>query len=294
MQIGKLGVWGVTEGMKAADAAAFAARVERWGYGALWLPEAVGRNVLVHSALLLAKTERLVIGTGIANIYARDPIAMAAGQLTLAEQSDGRFLLGIGVSHTDLVEGLRGHQYEKPIEKMRAYLTGMGAAMYIAPRPAEKPPTLIAALGPRMLALAAEMADGVHPYNVTPAHTAQARAILGPGKLLCPEQMVLLETDPAAARAIARNVLSVYLPRPNYANNFRRMGFTDADLAGGGSDRLVDAIVAWGDEAAIRRRIQEHWDAGADHVCIQAIPRGESMQAPPDERLLALLAPAAG
>lgn len=292
MKIGKLGVWGVTEGLSAADAASFAARVERWGYGALWLPEAVGRNVLVHGAWLLAKTETLVVATGIANIYARDAIAMAAAQLTLAEQSGGRFLLGIGVSHTDLVEGLRGHHYEKPVAKMRAYLEAMRGAMYIAPRPAETPPTVIAALGPRMLALAAELADGVHPYNVTPAHTAQARQILGPGKLLCPEQMVLLETDPAAARAIGRNVLSVYLPRPNYANNLRRLGFTDDDLAGGGSDRLVDSIIAWGDEGAIRARIQEHWDAGADHVCIQAIPRGPSMQAPPDERLLELLAPA--
>jgi len=292
MDIGKLGVWGVTEGMSAVDAAAFARRVEAWGYPALWLPEAVGRNVLVHSAWLLAQTSKLVIGTGIANIYARDPLAMASAQLTLAEQSGGRFLLGIGVSHTDLVEELRGHTYAKPVPKMRAYLEAMAKAIYIAPQPAEKPPVLIAALGPRMLALAAECADGVHPYNVTPEHTARAREILGPGKLLCPEQMVLLETDTAVARAIGRNVLSVYLSRPNYANNFKRLGFGDDDLAGGGSDRLIDSIIAWGDEDAIRARIRAHWDAGADHVCIQAIPRGESMQAPPDERIFEVLAPA--
>lgn len=290
MRIGKLGVWAVTEGMTAKAAAAFAARVEQWGYSALWLPEAVGRNVLVHSSWLLANTSKLVVATGIANIYARDAVAMAAAQITLAEQSGGRFLLGMGVSHDDLVERLRGHAYEKPVAKMRTYLEAMSLAQYVAPPPPEKPPTLIAALGPRMLALAAELTDGVHPYNVTPEHTAQARAILGPGKWLCPEQMVLLETDPAKARAVGRSVLSVYLTRPNYANNLRRLGFGDADLAGG-SDRLVDALIAWGDEGAIRSRIEAHWAAGADHVCIQALPPDGSMMGPPDERVLELLAP---
>jgi len=284
----------VTEGIKADAAAALARRIERWGYGAMWLPEAVGRNVLVHSAWLLANTEALVVATGIANIYARDAIAMGSAQMTLAEQSNGRFLLGIGVSHLDLVEQVRGHQYEKPVAKMRAYLEAMARLPYLAPQPAEKPPTVIAALGPRMLALAAELADGVHPYNVTPEHTARARAILGPGKWLCPEQMVLLETDPVRARACARKVLSVYLDRPNYANNLRRLGFGDEDLAGGGSDRLVDGLIAWGDEAAIRSRIQAHWDAGADHVCIQALPRDGTLQSPPDEELLKLLAPNGG
>ena len=291
MKIGTLGIWAVTEGMTAKAAAAFARRVEGWGYGALWLPEAFGRNVLVHSSWLLANSTSLVIATGIANIYARDAVAMAAAQMTLAEQSDGRFLLGMGVSHHDLVQDMRGHRYEKPLAKMRSYLEEMGRMHYLAYPPAEKPPTIIAALGPKMLALAAELADGVHPYNVTPEHTAQARAILGPGKWLCPEQMVLLETDPVQARASARKVLSVYLPRPNYANNLRRLGFGDDDFMGGGSNRLVDALIAWGDEAAIRARIQEHWDAGADHVCIQAIPRDGALQAPPDEALCALLAP---
>jgi probable F420-dependent oxidoreductase len=278
--------------MTAAEAAAFARRVEGWGYGALWLPEAVGRNVLVHSSWLLANTTRLVIATGIANIYARDAAAMAAAQKSLAEQSDNRFLLGIGVSHAPLVEGVRGHVYEKPVAKLSAYLESMASALYIAPSPAEKPLTLVAALGPRMLALTAELADGAHPYNVTPEHTAEARAALGPDRLLCPEQMVLLETDPEIARTAARKALAVYLPLPNYRNNFVRLGFGERDFDGGGSDRLIDAIVAWGDEDAILRRIEAHWDAGADHVCMQSIRRDGDMRKPPEERVFELLAPA--
>ncbi len=293
MKIGKLGVWAATEGMNAADAAAFARRVEGWGYGAMWIPEAMGRNVLVHSSWLLANTSALTIATGIANIYARDAMAMAAAQLTLAEQSGGRFLLGLGVSHVPLVEGVRGHAFEKPIGKMRSYLEAMAKAHYIAPQPAEKPLTVIAALGPQMLALTAELADGAHPYNVTPEHTAHARSALGPGKLLCPEQKVMLETDPAIARAAGRKNLAVYLPLPNYRNNLLRLGFTETDLSGGGSDRLIDGLVAWGDESAIRKRIQEHWDAGADHVCIQSIRRDGDAGKPPDEKIFELLAPMA-
>jgi probable F420-dependent oxidoreductase len=290
-KIGKLGVWASTEAITATDAAAFAQRVESWGYGALWLPEAVGRNVLVHSSWLLAKTETLVVATGIANIYARDAAAMAAGQKTLAEQSGDRFLLGIGVSHAPLVEGVRGHVYEKPVGKLRAYLEAMSASLYISPAPAEKPLTLVAALGPRMLALTAELADGAHPYNVTPEHTAEARAALGSDKLLCPEQMVLLETDAAAARTAGRRALAIYLPLPNYRNNFKRLGFADDDFEGGGSDRLIDSVIAWGDEDAILRRIQAHWDAGADHVCIQSIG-SDAREKPAEERIFEILAPA--
>lgn len=295
MKIGKLGVWASTEAMTAGEAAAFAKRVEAWGYGALWLPEAVGRNVLVHSSWLLSNTTSLVIATGIANIYARDAAAMAAAQLTLAEQSGGRFLLGVGVSHAPLVEGVRGHVYEKPIGKMRGYLEDMAKAHYIAPRPTEKPPTVVAALGPKMMALTAELTDGAHPYNVTPEHTAEARAALGPDKLLCPEQMVLLETDPAAARAAGRKTLAIYMGLPNYRNNLMRFGFGTDDFENGGSDRLIDAMVAWGDEDAIRRRIQAHWDAGADHVCIQSIPpEGDSAADRSIETIFELLAPTTG
>jgi probable F420-dependent oxidoreductase len=171
---------------------------------------------------------------------------------------------------------------------MRSYLHEMQLAPYLAPDPPEKPLTILAALGPRMMALSGELADGAHPYNVPPEHTAEARRILGSGKLLCPEVWVLLETDPAKARSAARQALAPYMQLDNYANNWRRLGFGD-DLAGGGSDRFVDANVAWGDEAAIRKRIQEHWDAGADHVCIQTINPDGSRR--PDEKLLAMLAP---
>lgn len=291
MQLGKLGVWAPMDVLTAAEGAEFARRVEAWGYAALWLPESRGRDVLVHSSWLLATTKSLIVAPGIANIYARDPMAMANGQRALAEQSGGRFLLGIGVSHAPTVVGLRGHHYGKPVTTMRAYLQAMQAAPYLAPDPPERPLTIVAALGPRMLALSAELADGAHPYNVPPEHTAEARRIMGPGKLLCPEVWVLLETEPDKARSAARQALAPYMRLDNYVNNWRRLGFGDADLAGGGSDRLIDANVAWGSEEAIRKRIQEHWDAGADHVCIQSINPDGSRR--PDEKVLALLAPGA-
>jgi probable F420-dependent oxidoreductase len=290
MEVGKLGVWVSMDGMTAAAAAGFAKRVEEWGYAALWIPESRGRNALVHSSWLLANTQRLIVATGIANIYARDPMAMANGQRGLNEQSDGRFLLGVGVSHRPMVQGVRGHNYGRPVATMRAYLEAMRAAPYQAPMPRQQSLTIVAALGPRMMALSSELADGAHPYNTTPQHTAQARSILGPGKLLCPEAWVLLETDPATARSAAREALSRYLQLENYVNSWRREGFSDDDLAGGGSQRFLDAMVAWGDEDAIRARIQEHWDAGADHVCIQPINAQGSREV--DERILNLLAPA--
>jgi probable F420-dependent oxidoreductase len=245
----------------------------------------------VISSWLLANTKTLTVATGIANIYARDPQSTASGQLALAEQSGGRFLLGLGVSHVPLVEGLRGHRYGKPVETMRDYVEAMRRASYAAPRPAETPKTVIAALGPGMLALAGSHTDGAHPYLVSAAHTKEARHLLGPDKLLCPEQTVLAETDPVRARRIGRAWLGRYLEMTNYRNNLLRLGFGTSDFAGGGSDRLVDAMIAWGDAAGIRRRIDEHWAAGADHVCIQALNPDEATPALPDERLLAALAP---
>lgn len=289
MQLGKLAVWSFTDNLPAAEAAAFAQRIEAWGYSALWIPEAVARNALVHASWLLANTKNLVIATGIANIYARDAVAMNSANITLNEQSGGRFLLGIGVSHAPLV-GMRGHAYRKPIAAMREYLEAMQSAVCMAPPAPERPQTVLAALGPQMLALARDRADGAHPYNVTPEHTAQARAILGAGKWLCVEQSVLLESDPVNARKVAREQLQVYLTLDNYRNNWLRLGFDEDDLANGGSDRFIDAIVAWGDEAAIRERIRQHWDAGADQVCIKPLhPQGGEAA---DEKLLALLAPA--
>src|SRR5439155_17945438 len=200
MQLGKLGVWAPMDVLTAAEGAAFAQRVEGWGYSALWLPESRGREVMAHSSWLLANSKSLIIAPGIANIYARDAMAMANGQRALAEQSGGRFLPGIGVSHAPSVTGLRGHHYGKPVATMRAYLEAMNAAPYLAPDPPERPLTILAALGPRMLALSGELADGAHPYNVPPEHSAESRRILGPGKLLCPEVWVLLESDPGKAR----------------------------------------------------------------------------------------------
>jgi probable F420-dependent oxidoreductase len=289
MTLGKLGVWTFCDGMSAADLAALARRVEELGYAALWIPEATGREALAASAFLLASTSRLVIATGIANIYARDPMTMAAGRNTLAEQSGGRFVLGIGVSHRPLVEGIRGHDYTRPLDYMRAYLEKLASALYTAPAAPEPAPVVIGALHPRMLELAASKTQGAHPYLVPPEHTAFARDTMGPDAWICTEQKVLLETDAAKARAVARRALGMYLALPNYRRSLRRFGFGDADLDGGGSDRLVDAVVAWGDERAIAARVQAHHDAGANHVCIQPLhPDGAPV---PDMRVLEAVAP---
>jgi probable F420-dependent oxidoreductase len=196
---------------------------------------------------------------------------MACAQKTLAEAYPNRFLLGLGVSHIPLVERLRGHRYEKPVATMRAYLDEMDRAPYSSVPPPIKPARVLAALGPKMLELSGELADGAHPYNVTPEHTAEARKILGPGPYLCPEQAVVLETDAEKARAIGRAFLGIYLTLPNYTNNLLRLGFEEGDFKDGGSNKLIGALIAWGDLDAIRNRIREHHDAGADHVCVQVL-----------------------
>jgi probable F420-dependent oxidoreductase len=289
MELGRLGVWFFTDALPVQQAADFARRVEALRYSALWIPEVLGREPLAHASWLLANTQRLIVATGIANIYARDANTAAQGQRTLAEQSGGRFLLGLGVSHVPMVEGLRGHKYERPVATMRAYLERMEKAPYGAVRPSEAPPTVIAALGPKMLALAAEKTRGAHPYLVPPEHTAQAREILGPDAWLCTEQKVLLLTDPSKARAVARQAIAMYLGLVNYRRNLMRLGFTESDLDAGGSDRLVDALIAWGDEKRIADRVQAHLDAGATQVCIQPLhPEGQPQ---PDLRILEALAP---
>jgi probable F420-dependent oxidoreductase len=272
IQLGSIGIWTrQLEDQPAMQAQEAAAELEQLGFGALWFGEAAGREAFTNAGLLLAATRRIVIATGIANIYARDPVAMAAAQKTLAEAYPDRFVLGLGVSHVPLVEQMRGHRYEKPVPTMRAYLDAMDKAPYRAFPPASKPIRVLAALGPKMLQLAGERTDGAHPYNVNPEHTAQARGILGRGPYLCPEQAVVLETDAAKARQIGRAFLGIYLGLPNYANNFLRLGFDEADFQNGGTDRLIDAIIAWGDLYAIRNRIRAHQSAGADHVCIQVL-----------------------
>jgi probable F420-dependent oxidoreductase len=272
VQPGAIGIWTAgLDAFPAAQAQEAAAELEALGFGALWFGEALGRESLTNAGLLLAGTKRIVIATGITNIYGRDPVTTAAAQKTLAEAYPNRFLLGLGVSHIPLVEKLRGHSYDKPIPTMRAYLDAMDQAPYQAVPPPSKPPRVLAALGPKMLQLSAERADGAHPYNTTPKHTAQARELLGTGPYLCPEQAVILETDPTKAREIARKFLAIYLTLPNYTNNWLRLGFAESDFSNGGSDRLIDAVIAWGDLKTVMNRIHEHHSAGADHVCLQVL-----------------------
>ena len=276
MKIGKLGVWYFLDGMPATAAAEAVKRIESLGYSALWIPETIGRHPFVHASWLLANTESLIIATGIANIYHREPGVTLAAQNTLNEQSGGRFLLGMGVSHKPLVEGVRGLNYGPPVATMRKYLEGMANAPYQAIAPAAKPATVIAALGPKMLQLARDACDGAHPYFSSPDHTAMASEILGPEKMLCVEQKIILEEDPATARELARPVAQMYLGLPNYRNNWLRMGLDEADLENGGSDKFIDATFAWGSLAKIRQRIDEHYAAGATHVCIQPVnPSGQ-------------------
>ncbi|MFP6823215.1 MAG: TIGR03620 family F420-dependent LLM class oxidoreductase [Pseudomonadales bacterium] len=271
MDLSKLGVWFFTDAMAAPIAADTAKRIEDLGFSALWIPETVGRNPFVHAAWLLANTSSLIIATGIANIYHREPGVTLAAQNTLAEQSDNRFLLGLGVSHKPLVEGLRGLTYGPPVATMRDYLDKMAASPYTGPPPKDKPPTVIAALGPKMLELSSEKCDGAHPYFTSPSHTKMARDVMGPDRLLCVEQKVIFETDPAKARDIARKTAQTYQRLPNYRNNWLRMGLGEADIDGDGSDTFIDATFAWGEIDAIKSRVQEHYDAGASHVCVQPI-----------------------
>lgn len=280
MRLGRVGLWTFQLDLQPASAAKEAAiELEELGYGALWLPEAVGREPFVNSTLLLSATQRIVVATGIASIWARDAMTMTAGQLALSEAFPDRFLLGIGVSHQPMVDFVRGQHYDKPLTKMREYLDAMDGAIYMAPRPENEPRRVLAALGPKMLELAGAKALGAHPYFVPVEHTAFARDVLGEGPMLCPEQAVVLSTSPEAARAAARQHMATYLTLPNYTNNLRRFGWGDDDFADGGTDALVDAIVAWGDEAAIVARVRDHLDAGADHVCVQVL--GENAAALP-------------
>ena len=287
-RIGLRGIWWPTDAMPAQDAAEFAAWLEGLGYGALWIPETLGRDPFAHAALLLANTSELAVATGIANIFNRHPGSMRQAQLTLAEQSGGRFLLGVGVSHAPIVAGVRKLDYSKPLTSMREHLQGMAESMFMAPSPAQPPKTVVAALGPKMLELAASAADGAHPYWTTPEHTAQAKAALGDDKMLCVEQKVVLCTDATEARATARAALGVYIGLPNYYKNWFRLGFDEGDLADGGSDRLIDTLVPWGTADQIEARVAEHVDAGATHVCLQPLKPSARMGEPDREALEAL------
>jgi probable F420-dependent oxidoreductase len=252
-----------------ADAAA---EVEALGYTAIWLPD-VGGELFEAVDNLLGATETLTVASGILNIWMHEPADAAAEHERLAQAHGRRFLMGIGVSHAPFINMIKEEQpYQKPLTSMREYLDGIDAS----PTPVPSDERVLAALGPKMLELAKARAAGTHPYLVLPEHTAAARAALGDGPLVAPEQGVVLDTNPQTARATARKHLATYLNLPNYTNNWLRLDFTEDDLADGGSDRLVDALVVWGDEQAIADRVQAHRDAGADHVCIQVLTDDQS------------------
>lgn len=276
-QLGRVGIWTVAfDSHPSREAQIAAQELEEMGYRTLWLNEAVGRDPFVMAGLLLAATSTLTVATGIANIYARDAMTTAAAQKTLAEAYPGRFLLGLGVSSPALVAKLRGHDYSRPLSYMRSYLDAMDRAPFHAVGPASPPARVLGALGPKMIQLSGHRANGAHPYLTTPEHTRRSREILGGDAFLAPEQMVILESDPAVARAIGRTAISYYLRAPGYLENLRRLGFVDADWADptAASDRLVDALVSWGDVDQIAERVAEHHAAGANHVALQVL-RGD-------------------
>ncbi len=256
-----------------------AAELESLGYSALWAPGGIGGEVFNDCEALLSATEHVVVATGILNLWMHEPADVAAGHQYLTAAFPNRFLLGVGVSHGPLVDRVRPGGYQRPMDATRAYLDALDTAS----PPVPESERALAALGPKMLELARDRSRGAHPYLANPDHTRFARTVLGDGPLLMPEQPVVLETDPAAARELARAHFTIYLTLPNYVNNLKRIGFTDEDVSGAGSDRLVDGIVAWGDETAIARRVREHVDAGADHVCIQVISARGMQEFPIDE-----------
>ena len=295
MHLGRVGVWQGGYGPLATDDRSMIAELESLGYGAFWFGEAPGgKEAFTRAATLLASSSSIVVGTGIASIWGRDPLNTSSAIRTIGEAFPGRFIAGLGVSHRPAVEA-RGETYERPFTAMRNYLNAMATAHHESPPPGESAPVVLAALRPRMIELSATAADGTHPYFVPVEHTVRAREILGPGKLLAPELAVVLESDPTEARRLARlHTGSFYLQAPNYVENLRWLGWGDDDLAGSGSDALVDAIVAWGDEAAIASRIKEHLDAGADHVCIQPVTEVRPLFDGPDTQAIGVLRRLAG
>jgi probable F420-dependent oxidoreductase len=261
MEVGRVGLWSWLPATDLGPIVEAAAELERLGCGALWFPENPASFDIARA--LLDGTNRMVVATGIVSIWKHEPAESAAAYHALTGDHPGRFLLGLGVSHAFLADG----QYRRPLSKMREYLDELDAA----DPPVPVAGRALAALGPRMLELARDRTAGAHPYLTTPEHTRLAREILGPDRLLAAELPAVLDTDPERARTLARDHLRIYLLAPNYTNNWLRLGFTEADFADGGSDRLVDALVAWGDAGAIRERVARHHEAGADHVCLQIL-----------------------
>ncbi|MFI0975751.1 TIGR03620 family F420-dependent LLM class oxidoreductase [Streptomyces sp. NPDC021093] len=285
-ELGRVGIWTFAfDGRSAGRVREAAAEIEELGYGAIWYGEAFGRDTVGQAWLLLSATRRLVVASGIASVERRDPVATASATRTLGEAFPGRYVLGLGGHRVDsTVQSVWGESGADgtgarrggPMAAMRAYLDAMDAAPVGSPAADPAPRRLLAALGPRMLELAATRAWGAHPYFVPVEHTVRARTIMGPDAFLGVEQAVVLDTDLARAREVATAHVGLYVAAaPHQQASLRRLGFGDADLSGGPnggpSRRLVDAIVAYGDEEAIRRRVREHLDAGADHVCVQVL-----------------------
>ncbi len=276
---GTIGIWTFAhETVPPGRSGDIAAELESLGYAAMWLPEAWGREAFTNAALMLGATSTMTVATGIANIWARDAVAASNATKTLNAVHADRFVLGLGVSHRPLVERLRGHAYTTPLVAMREYLTAMDAAPMRTPEGDTRVVRVIAALGPRMLELAAELADGVHPYLVTPEHTAFARRVIG-DKFVGVEQAVVLGQSREEYLQRAHTHLGFYTGLENYTNNWRRLGFGDDDFVRGGSERLCEALVVHGDEVNVLERVNEHRDAGADHVCLQIL--GDDTNAPP-------------
>ncbi|MGD0409051.1 MAG: LLM class F420-dependent oxidoreductase [Candidatus Limnocylindrales bacterium] len=267
LALGHIGIWSgqLRRGDRARSQAAVI-ELESLGYGTVWMPGGSGPEFFAIAEGLLATTRRIALACGILSVWTEPAAEVSSARASLTARFPGRFLLGLGVSHPQVVERT-GRRFEHPVAVMAQYLDQLA----LTPMAGRSDEFVLAALGPRMLALARDCSWGAHPYLVTPDHTRLARFVLGPGRLLAPEQAVVLETNPARARAIARRHVESYLRMPNYANNLMRLGFSELDLAGGGSDRLVDALVAWGDLADIQLRIEQHFAAGADHVCLQVL-----------------------
>lgn len=285
-----LGIWCSTNVLDKAALAALASGVERRGYETLWYPESLSYETFAMAGFLLSETSSLKVASGIANIYARDAFTSAQGHDSLNRMYDGRFILGLGVSHVPLVEGARKHVYAKPVTTMRAYLTAMAEANIDPTIKLADRAVVLAALGPKMLELSAQASKGAHPYCVTPEHTAQAREIIGPEGWLCVEQKICLTSDEATARAVARQQMARYMVLPNYRNNWFRLGFTEDEVSGEGASRFLDAMVVWGGEKQILDCIEAHRRAGADQVILQAFPPDGSAGA--DPRALDAFAPA--
>jgi probable F420-dependent oxidoreductase len=257
MELGKIGIW--RRHQEGADAAP---EIEALGFSALWVG---GSPSLAQVRPFLERTETITVATGILNVWQHEPAAVAAGHADLREAFGDRFLLGIGIGHPEATS-----DYTKPLTRMREFFDGLDAAD--PPVPVEE--RIAAALGPKMLDLAAERSLGTHPYFTTPDHTRFARERIGPDKVVAPELAVVLETDAETARARAREYASVYLGLSNYTSNLLRFGFEERDIADGGSDRLIDAVVPHGSPEQIAAAVQAHFDAGADHVCVQPLGHG--------------------